>query len=662
MQVAEVVDRIDLRDAQAKAADAESKITADWLRWDAENRQKYRGQNADGYAPAAEAWWKSAAEAAGKDLDPRAKALASRNLVAKQTAALGNVLQFQTAEKERFADETYAADVNTTIQFGVTSGNVASTATQIRDKAAALGARKGWTTEMVQVEAGKNLSAMHLAQITKLAEVDAAAAQVYYDANKAEVAFQNQARVEQVLKGELDNQFATQTAAAMAGKPLSEQLAEAAKITDPQRREKTLNQVKLNHALVKEAERERENAASDQAWQLFAKGQKIPEAVLSQMSGRERAQLQESERTRADRLAAGKAIKTDMATYIDVRERLAAGEKINLRAYMEKIAPAQMEQLLDIQGAAAKPGTVKQDSMLTDEARINSALIGLGIDKKKDPENAITVTNEIDRRVRAASAAKGGKDLTADEKQAIVDRVVMDKVYVDEWGRDPQKPMVLLKPEEIGKAYVRVNGRNVPVSVVPQIDRRQITQALQATGQIVTEQAIVEMYLQGQRRPSAAPAAAPVAAPAPVPAPAPVAAPAPTAAFARAPAPVAAPVAAPAAAPARAPAAAPVAAPSAAQTRQERIQAEAAVGAIQTRPLSARPEAQPPADIPTLTRQLENVVKRVLNDTRLTPALREQLEIGVGNISSDLKALGVTNEQIEEIIDRAGKDKTTFKR
>ncbi len=498
-QVAEAADRIDLRDAQAKASDAEARITSDWLKWDAENRNKYRGANADGYAPAAEEWWKSAAETAGTQLDPRAKALASRNLVAKQTQALGNVRTFTLAEKERHADETYSADVATTIQFGVTSGDVASTARQIRDKAAVLGARKGWTTEQVQAEAGKNLSAMHLAQISKLAENNAEAAQAYYDANKAEVAFQNQARVEQVLKGELDNQFATQTAAAMANKPLSEQLAEAAKIADPQRREKTLTQVRNNYALVKQAEQEQEARFSDQAWQLFSRGQKIPEAILSGMNGRERAQLQESQRTRAERLAAGKTVKTDMNTYIDVREKLARGEKVDLRAYTEKIGKGEMEQLLDIQTSASKGG-VKQDSMLTDEARINAAIVGLGIDKKKNPEAAVSLTNEIDRRVRSASAAKGGKDLTADEKQSIVDRVVLDKVYVDEWGTDPQKPLALVTPEEMSKAYVRVNGKNVPVSSVPARDRRQIVQALQATGQQPTEQAIVEMYLAGKQK------------------------------------------------------------------------------------------------------------------------------------------------------------------
>lgn len=498
-QVAEAADRIDLRDAQAKASDTEAKITSDWLKWDSENRNKYRGANADGYAPAAEEWWKNAAETAGKELTPRAKAIASRSLVAKQTQALGNVQTFTMAEKERHADETYSADVATTIQFGVTSGDVASTATQIREKAAVLGARKGWTTEQVQAEAGKNLSAMHLAQISKLAEQDATKAQAYYDANKAEVNFQNQARVEQVLKGELDNQFATQTAAAMADKPLSEQLAEAAKITDPQRREKTLTQVRNNYALVKQAEQEREGRMADQAWQAFAQGQKIPEAVLSGMNGRERVQLQEAQRTRSERLAAGKPVKTDMGLYIDVREKLARGERVDLRALTEKIGKSEMETLIDIQTTASKGG-VKQDSMLTDEARISAAIVGLGIDKKKNPEAAVNLTNEIDRRVRAASAAKGGKDLTADEKQGIVDRVVMDKVYVDEWGTDPQKPLALVTPEEMSKAYVRVNGKNVPVSSVPALDRRQIVKALQATGQQPTEQAIVEMYLAGKQK------------------------------------------------------------------------------------------------------------------------------------------------------------------
>jgi hypothetical protein len=86
---------------------------------------------------------------------------------------------------------------------------------------------------------------------------------------------------------------------------------------------------------------------------------------------------------------------------------------------------------------------------------------------------------------------------------------------------------------------------------------------------------------------------------------------------------------------------------------------EAAESTVQTRPAAAPAPAQP-ADVPTLTRQLENVVKRLLNDTRLPTPVKEQMEVGVRDISSDLKTLGLTDAQIEAIIDRASKDRVTF--
>lgn len=502
MQAAEVVDRIDLRNAQTEADKTEATITSEWLKWDAENRKKYQGENADGYAPAAEEWWKGAAETYGKDLSPRAKTMASQSLVRKQTAAMGNVVQFTASEKERHADNVAEANVATTIQFGVTTGDVAGSAERVRSLAAEKGARKGWTTEQVQAEQQKNLSALHLAQISKLAEQDPAKAQAYYDANKAEVGFAQQPRVEEILRKEVDNQFATQFAAQQAGKPLSEQLAAAGEIKDPGKREKALTEIKNNHAMVEAARREAEQRVSDQAWQLVGQGKKVPEAVLAGMDGKERVQLQEHLRARAERIAAGHPVKTDMATYIDLREKLAAGEKVNLKAYTEKIAPAQLEQLLDIQSSASKPGSAKQDSMLTDEQRINTALTGMGVDKSKDPNTAAQFSIEVDRRVRAASLSKGDKPLTPDEKQKIVDSVAMDKVFVDEWGTDPQKPLFAVKPEEMGKAYVVVGGKNVPLSSVPTADRAEIIRARRARGLPTTEQAIVETYLKANTKKS----------------------------------------------------------------------------------------------------------------------------------------------------------------
>ena len=57
---------------------------------------------------------------------------------------------FAGAERERHADEVAMADIATTIQFGVSSGTVDATRGQLKEKVAAFGARKNWSTEQVE--------------------------------------------------------------------------------------------------------------------------------------------------------------------------------------------------------------------------------------------------------------------------------------------------------------------------------------------------------------------------------------------------------------------------------------------------------------------------------------------------------------------------------
>lgn len=494
--IGQLADQKIQRDAEAEANRIDTEITAGWLEWDAAARPKYKGQNVGEYEAEARKWWNDAREKYGSGASPLVRDRVGQTLARKQTQALGSVLGYVSTERERFADDSAEAAAQTTIEFGVDTGDTAGAAARVRQIAAEKGARKGWSTEMVQAEQQRLLGTLHLSYITRLSQTRPEDATAYYEANKGEIPATAQARVEEVLKGERDNQFATQFAAKNASLPLSEQLAKAGEITDPERREKALQQVRNNHALVEQAKREREQGASDEAWQLASQGRRVPETVLMRMDGRERAQLKDWLREKAKQAAAGTSVKTDWGVYQEVRERIVAGEKVNMQPYSTKLAPGEMEKLIDLQTQAGKP--VKQDSMLTDAQRIDQALVGLGIDKKRDAEIAGRLMSEVDRRVRAESAAKGGKDLTADEKQKIVDSVVLDKVYVDEWGSDPQKAVALLTPEELSKAYVNVGGRDVKVSTVPRADRQQIIAALRQVGRTPTEQAIVEMYLKGQ--------------------------------------------------------------------------------------------------------------------------------------------------------------------
>lgn len=468
--VGTVLDRIDLRDVQAKADQVDATITSEWLKWDAENRNKYRGQNVDGYEPAAQDWWKKAAETYGKDLDPRAKQLAGQSLTRKQSTALANVLQFTGQEKERHADETAAASITSTIQFGVTTGDVAGAAQQVRQQVAQVGARKGWTTEQVQAEQLKNLSALHLAQITKLASMDATKAQEYYQANKAEVGAAQQPRVEEVLKGEGDNQFAQQFAAQNANKPLAEQLAEAGKITDPARREKAIREVKLNHAAVKEAEAERERQASDQAWQMVGQGKRVPEAVLSLMNGRERVQLQEHLQARADRLAKGNTtVKTDPVAlakvYDMMRDDPEGFKKLRMVSLTNAFAPNDIEQIARIQRDMAKPD--KEKDVATTSQLLGTYVGGWKPEKKAAFESA--AFDELNRFEK-----EKGRPANFEEKRKVFDRLMLDGEVLSGsvFLPDPDKKFFEATPEE--------RKRFAPT--ISSDDRKLIKAALQAEG------------------------------------------------------------------------------------------------------------------------------------------------------------------------------------
>lgn len=462
-QVAEVADRIDLRDSQDAAFKTEAQMREDWQLQRSKLRQQYKGDQADQYKAAADEWWNKARETYGKELNPRAQALAGRSIQQYKMAQDADTLGYVENEKTRAreinfktlqANTSREALQNATVE---TAGALAATTVpQLRENAIKYAAANGLSSDVGEAMVRQDIDNFHKGMALMLATRPdgMAAAQTYITENSKDML--------------------------------------------PADRDAVNRQIEIT---ATQASRKREEKASDAAWQLFAQNKPISEDILKDMDGRERAQLQRDQQAKYERFLAGKPVKTDMGVYIDTREALARGEKVNLKSLTEKIAPAQMEQLLDIQTSASKVG-VKQDSMLTDEARISNAIGSLGIDKttKAGKSQAGKISDEIDRRVRAASAAKGGKDLTADEKQGIVDRVVMDKVYVDEWGTDPQKPLSLLTPDEVAKSYVKVNGKNVPVSSVPALDRRQIIRALQATGQQTTEQAIVEMYLAGKQK------------------------------------------------------------------------------------------------------------------------------------------------------------------
>lgn len=424
--VSDAIDRKVQRDEEIATSQADATVAGGWLEKDAELRKKYQGTSVDQYQVEAERWWKDAAAVYGQKLTDRGKAMLGNVLGRRQAIAMGNVAQHVNNEKERTADDAAAANVQTAIQFGVTSGDVAGAAARVRQLTAEVGARKGWNTEQVMAEQGKSLSQLHLAQISKLAETNAAAAQTYYDANKAEVGFAQQPRVEQILKGAADNQFAVQFAANLASKPLAEQITAAADIKDPERREKAITQIKTNHGLVLAAKQEQERQFSDQAWQLVGQGKKVPEVVLAGMDGRERVQLQDHLRQRAEHLAllGAKPVPTDPTTHAKLWEMLVrdpqAFAQERLQAYTMKLSSSDFEQLARAQKELLDP---KQGADgVTWLQRVKDRWDMLAIEKDDKKRGTFS---EAANREREVFKQRTGKYPTPDEETKILDRLML---------------------------------------------------------------------------------------------------------------------------------------------------------------------------------------------------------------------------------------------
>jgi hypothetical protein len=103
-------------------------------------------------------------------------------------------------------------------------------------------------------------------------------------------------------------------------------------------------------------------------------------------------------------------------------------------------------------------------------------------------DNVKTLINAEQERV--------GRQLSRDEKQRIIDRTVLDKVFVSRWGRDPEVPFASMAPGELEQAYVTVDKQDVMLRDIPPARMTQIRTALERSGLPTDIRNIAEAWLR----------------------------------------------------------------------------------------------------------------------------------------------------------------------
>lgn len=510
MQGAEVLDRYAQRQANDAAFKAEVAIKSDWMQTDQQLRQRYRGANVDGYREEVEKWWKEAPAKYGQQfqLDPMARQIASKSLLAAQAQAQAGAMRYFDAEKEKSTVENFEAAKNVTRQMALTDGSEAAVNTARSDimaKNATEAARRGMSPEQLQAMNLADTTRLHLEYIGSLTEQHPQEAKRYYEAHRDEIDASRHAYVEKVLKAETDNQQAQQLAASWATLPLDEQLKKASEVSDPDLQDKVLRRVQNNAGLVARAQQEAEKRASDQAWHFVTQGKRVPEAILQAMDGKESAQLKDYLRRQSEHevdraytlqrrgqiLAGGSGgggggkIKTNGEVHAQLWALMANDPEkfaeLPLEAYRFDLSQSDLEQLMSKQ-MVLKKGTAKAEGkeVVTMTQQLSAATESLkGAAKARFMSTAQDYFEEHKERT--------GKAPTYEERKKIIDRLFIDGEVASGhwWQPDRNTPFYMLKPSE-RTAFVQ--------GTVPAKDKAEIEQVLKSKGIPVTPENVLDMF------------------------------------------------------------------------------------------------------------------------------------------------------------------------
>ncbi|MES2247900.1 MAG: transglycosylase SLT domain-containing protein [Pseudomonadota bacterium] len=189
----------------------------------------------------------------------------------------------------------------------------------------------------------------------------------------------------------------------------------------------------------------------------------------------------------ASKLAAGQPIETDWTVYASARRQAIDNPKLfaqqDLRALFPKLAPAQREQLLDLQTKAKDPKQLPD--VATFEAQLGNAhdlLEFRASDQEKKGMFDSAVTSAL-----AAEQVRVDRKLTYEERQKVIDRMMVPgSVPGLLWGSNSRRLYEVTGTEAAGKF----------APMPPAAEKEKIVAALKRAGKPVTEEEVTRLYRQ----------------------------------------------------------------------------------------------------------------------------------------------------------------------
>lgn len=493
---------------------AETALKTDYLAFERDELNK-QGANAAGAAERTKAWWEKAASNYGADLSPEARRAFEQRASQVRLTGTETLMRHAQTQANRSLVESANATAQTSANLAVsdpTPERITEALRTIDTSTRATAKVLGWSDDKRAQEALTLTSAMHKNIVLTVAETNPEAAQTMFREAVAagQISGLDQKVITPVLKAEVLNYKAAETANKWAALPYAEQLVKVSEIKDPELRSKTELHVKQNQSMVQAAHAASEKASADAAWQLVGQGKKVPESVLSQMDGRERVQLQEFLRQRAEHNATGpKPIRTNPEVHAKLWDLMVRDPKafteVRLPAYSMAIAGTDLEQLFKAQQSIRNP-TAGRDPIKF-QTKVSSTIEQMDLVGAKKAEDRGAFKSAANKAYEAF-VARTGKPPDEAQEDKIIDELIV-KVPSGHWYA-PDKPAYKSKGTAAEDAAIAAaggkpapaaapappvnTGERVPIAVISGAERAQIQEYLVREKLPLTEEYFQRAY------------------------------------------------------------------------------------------------------------------------------------------------------------------------
>lgn len=402
-------------------------------------RETRRGVNAANLGKDTAEWWNKKIGEYTQTMSDRQRAAFQQRLQRTRLSAVENMADFEAGELRTQRELSRTAATAAAITDAVGYVGTGQQADMINDaKGRILGALRaaaateGWNTDYEGLKTQEALHNLHAQVIQRMAAEEGGAEKVaaYFEANKGEM---DPAKSDKLY--ELTTQAKVRDKAASAvntlldqGKTEGEGLEWIRQNLEGDAREQARLRWRERWADLAQAEQRTQSQYTDQFYaQLSQRGSisRVDPAVLQRMDPKVLVSERRIAEDRA-RVAAGREsnIKTDWDTYARLRDMARNNRdgflKEDMRRHFDKLAPAQREQLIDLQDSLAKPQ--KQVEVLTDDKQVGIIVGQLGLTKQRKAQFESAAYTAL----QEATRTNGDKPLTVEQRQKVLDRLTIE--------------------------------------------------------------------------------------------------------------------------------------------------------------------------------------------------------------------------------------------